>query len=291
MKTSPKLKWKIAASLACAFLLIFVSSASASLVITGEKLRLNPALRDRLAPGGPLPVDGLQIGPADGVRAAATDPSPWTSYFVDYDDRFDDTIGAGRLGGVRVLSQPCITPVTAVSGNPANAPGGMSNPPYIGGPPNPPPPPNCVGPNCPKIGEVIVCKKAYSDEGTSRHYFPYKRTFKATPKLAQEIHDRLNGRGIPCKLATAWTTDAPYRETHEKQALFVRKGAGVVEMETSALYMVAGYRGVESASVLVVGDSIVGSAWSPHFHEPAIRTTLDRIGRELLAFLSKSVSL
>jgi purine-nucleoside phosphorylase len=142
-----------------------------------------------------------------------------------------------------------------------------------------------------KIGEVIVCKKAYSDEGTSRHYFPYKRTFKATPKLAQEIHDRLNGRGIPCKLATAWTTDAPYRETHEKQALFVRKGAGVVEMETSALYMVAGYRGVESASVLVVGDSIVGSAWSPHFHEPAIRTTLDRIGRELLAFLSKSVSL
>ena len=62
-------------------------------------------------------------------------------------------------------------------------------------------------------------------------------------------------------------------------------------MGTSALYMVAGYRAVESASVLVVGDSIVGSAWSPHFDEPAIRTTLDRIGRELLAFLSKSVSL
>ena len=142
-----------------------------------------------------------------------------------------------------------------------------------------------------KIGEVIVCKKAYSDEGTSRHYFPHKRTFTATPKLAQEIHYRLNGRGIPCKLGTAWTTDAPYRETPKKQALFVRKGAGVVEMETSALYMVTGYRGVESVSVLVVGDSIVGSAWSPHFHEPAIRTTLGRIGRELLALLSEPLGL
>ena len=142
-----------------------------------------------------------------------------------------------------------------------------------------------------RIGEVIVCKKAYSDEGTSRHYFPHQRTFTATPKLAQDIHDRLSGRGILCKLGTAWTTDAPYRETPEKQALFVRKGAGVVEMETSALYMVAGYRGVESVSVLVVGDSIVGSAWSPHFHDPAIRTTLDRIGRELLAWLSEPASL
>jgi len=64
-----------------------------------------------------------------------------------------------------------------------------------------------------KIGEVVVCKKAFSDEGTSRHYHPNKRTFSATPKLVQDIHDRLNSSGIPCKLRTAWTTDAPYRET------------------------------------------------------------------------------
>jgi purine-nucleoside phosphorylase len=135
------------------------------------------------------------------------------------------------------------------------------------------------------LGDVIICQKAYSDEGTSRHYFPRQKMYRATSKLVEAVHVHLNGSGLPCRLGATWTTDAPYRETPEKRTKFVAKGAGVVEMETSALYMVAAYRGVEALSVVVVGDSIAGATWRPHFHDPAIRTTLRRTGRALLAWL------
>jgi hypothetical protein len=120
-----------------------------ALVVTGEKLRLNPQLRERLEPGGPLPVQGLQIAPAEPVRDANT--PPWLSYFVDYDGKFDDTPKAGHLGSVRTHRAPCVGATAAYGG-----PGYGGSPPYVGGPsgtptaecvgrdcPPPPPPPSC----------------------------------------------------------------------------------------------------------------------------------------------------
>ena len=112
-----------------------------SLWTTGENLRNNPALRDRLAPGGELLVHGLQGSPSSPVRNF--NEPPWTGYFVDYDDTFTDPRAKGHLGGVRIFRQPC--PVAVAGG-----PGFGGNPPYLSGPTTstPPPPPDCVGPNC-----------------------------------------------------------------------------------------------------------------------------------------------
>jgi purine-nucleoside phosphorylase len=135
------------------------------------------------------------------------------------------------------------------------------------------------------IGEAVVCNQAFSDEGASRHYVAGKDVFPATQPLADRIRAHLNQRGLACKMGAAWTTDAPYRETARTRDAFRRKGAEVVEMEASALYMIAEHRGVEALSVFVVGDSIAGEKWEPHFNEKRIKLKLKRVGLELLEFL------
>jgi purine-nucleoside phosphorylase len=136
------------------------------------------------------------------------------------------------------------------------------------------------------IGDVVVCEQAFSDEGTSRHYFAKERVFRATKELANQIGDRLKNKGFRCKKGVAWTTDAPYRETTKKRDAFIAKGAGVVDMEASALYMLARYREVDALSVFVVGDSVAESTWKGHFNDPKVRKNLKKTGRELIAFLT-----
>jgi uncharacterized repeat protein (TIGR01451 family) len=78
-------------------------------------------------------VNGLQGSPVNMVRSANERPA--TSYFIDYDDKFDDASASGHMGSVRILALPCATSV-ADSGHPPN-----SNPANIT-------PAGCVGPNC-----------------------------------------------------------------------------------------------------------------------------------------------
>ena len=100
------------------------TACEAALWTTGQNLRNNPALRSRLEPGGPLVVHGLQGSPADMVRNANTPPA--TSYFVDYDDTFDDPRASGHIGSVRIYTTPCAPAayVRPVAANPAGGGGG-----------------------------------------------------------------------------------------------------------------------------------------------------------------------
>jgi hypothetical protein len=105
----------------------------AALWITGQNLRHDPATRGQPESGGP--VNGLQGSPIDLVRGA--NAPPLTSYFIDYDDTFDDPRASGHIGSVRVYATACATAVAA-SGPAGTAAGGVSG---GGGPPPPPPPP------------------------------------------------------------------------------------------------------------------------------------------------------
>jgi hypothetical protein len=92
---------------------------------TGQNLRNNPALKTRLDPGGPLVVHGIQGAPAGPVRNF--NAPPWTSYAVDYDDKFEDPRAAGHMGSLRIYTKPCASPVAY------GGPGYAANPPYISG--------------------------------------------------------------------------------------------------------------------------------------------------------------
>jgi hypothetical protein len=69
---------------------------------TGEQLRSarDPAIISRLQAGGPLVVNGLQ-GNAIPLVRPQNEP-PFASYFIDYDDRFDDPAARGHLGDVEI---------------------------------------------------------------------------------------------------------------------------------------------------------------------------------------------
>ena len=98
-----------------------------SLWTTAQNMRNAPALRSQLEPGGPLVVHGIHGVPAAPVRNF--NEPPWTSYSVDYDDKFDDPGALGHLGSVRIYTTPCVGPTAAYGG-----PGYVSSPPYISGP-------------------------------------------------------------------------------------------------------------------------------------------------------------
>jgi hypothetical protein len=70
---------------------------------TGERLRetADQALAARLAAGGPPTVNGLQGNSLDLVRPANV--PPLSTYFIDYDDKFEDAAARGHMGDIAIL--------------------------------------------------------------------------------------------------------------------------------------------------------------------------------------------
>jgi hypothetical protein len=126
---------------------------------TGEDLRQpsDPALAARLGQSGPLDVNGLQ---GNGTwRIRRDDEPPLESYFVDYDDEYDDPAERGHLGDIaieRLCSPAQRAGLIPFGGAPPVGlpPGGA--PPQAGQPPGtpstppgtPPPPPNTPPGGC-----------------------------------------------------------------------------------------------------------------------------------------------
>ena len=111
-------------------------------------------------------------------------------------------------------------------------------------------------------GSIVVVDRALRDEGTSYHYLPPTRDVQASSRLVSGIAGALEKQGMTPVTGAVWSTDAPYRETHEEAALFRGEGVKAVDMESAGLFAAAEVRGRQAASVLVIGDSLAGPRWS-----------------------------
>lgn len=132
-------------------------------------------------------------------------------------------------------------------------------------------------------GDVVVLKGAFSDEGTSKHYFKRTRRFGPSRRQTRRLEASLRASGIEYVSGNAWTVDAPYRETKRKVAQHLSSGVCIVNMESSAIFAVAAYRRVQAASVQVVSD-VVSKQWEPAFHTEVVnRRRLDVLGAVLRA--------
>ncbi len=120
------------------------------------------------------------------------------------------------------------------------------------------------------IGSLVVPFRAYSDEGTSRHYGG-ARWSRPDPDLSRALVRACGRRGRPVRQGGVWTTDAPYREGRAKARSLVARGVVAVEMEASAMYAVAQYRRVRIASLFAVSDEIGGDSWNAGFQSPSYR--------------------
>lgn len=89
----------------------------------------------------------------------------------------------------------------------------------------------------------LLIERALRDEGTSYHYLP-PGEFAA---ISRDVVDRLDGAfadlRVPVYRGSAWTTDAPFRETATAIEEARRRGIDAVEMESAGLYAFAEARG------------------------------------------------
>jgi uridine phosphorylase len=110
-------------------------------------------------------------------------------------------------------------------------------------------------------GEVVVCERAIRDEGVSHHYLPPAKHIQANPELVQELVAALTRRGLKHTVGASWSTAATYRETEAEIRQYQTEGVKTVEMEAAALFAVCQCRGVQAASIHVVGDSLAEYRW------------------------------
>jgi uridine phosphorylase len=125
-----------------------------------------------------------------------------------------------------------------------------------------------------RIGATVLCTRALRDEGTSYHYARPSTWATPTASLTRQLADFLRRRGVAFRRGSSWTIDAPYRETRAELESVRRRRVLAVEMEASALFVVAHARGVEAAGLFTVSDLLTPDGWVPGFG--AARADLER---------------
>ena len=124
-----------------------------------------------------------------------------------------------------------------------------------------------------KTGDIFIPDQALVDEGVSSNYLSNHLDdekhiiSRPCPELTSVIADSLKQNSLDYSQGRAWTTDAIFRETPAKVKSFQQQQAQVVEMETSALFSVAAFRGISAAAVLVVSDELSTLTWRPGFKD------------------------
>jgi purine-nucleoside phosphorylase len=112
-----------------------------------------------------------------------------------------------------------------------------------------------------KPGDIVVCDRALRDDGVSQHYLPPAKYIDGDGPLAGQLAAAIRARGGTCRTGATWTTSAPYRETREEVRQYQSEGVQVVEMETAGLFTIGQVRGIPTASVVVVMDSLATLEW------------------------------
>lgn len=112
-----------------------------------------------------------------------------------------------------------------------------------------------------QTGDLVVAERAIRDEGTSYHYLPDAKYASASPELTRHMIEAARRRGAVCQAGTAWTTDAPYRETRTEIAQYRAEGVLAVDMEAAALFAVGERLSVEVCVAFAIADAIHEGGW------------------------------
>ncbi|MDR3566578.1 MAG: nucleoside phosphorylase [Syntrophobacteraceae bacterium] len=137
-----------------------------------------------------------------------------------------------------------------------------------------------------KIADIVLPTGAVSEEGTSTHYpgaqcLPSKDLFLS-------LRSSLASSGKTVHEGAVWTTDAPFRETCEKVKSFQAQGVLSVDMETSALFSVARFRGVDLAVALVVSDDLSGLRWVHGFRDAGFKESRQKVIQAVLTSICQA---
>lgn len=118
-----------------------------------------------------------------------------------------------------------------------------------------------------RIGDVVLPIAAVSEEGTSRHYPIPASDPGPSRQLLDPVKHALISAGMTVHEGLVWSTDAPFRETVGNVLKYQEEGVLAVDMEASALFTVARYRGVHMAVAMVVSDDLSTLKWIHGFRD------------------------
>jgi len=127
-----------------------------------------------------------------------------------------------------------------------------------------------------RIGQAILITRAFSQEGTSRHYYPRRRQFQPSPALLERLKTYFKQQQLPFKTGWIVSTDAPFRETPVWIKTQGQRGIGYVDMETSAVLAVAQFYQLEASAGLLVSDLVLPQGWQPGFHSPQLEENIKK---------------
>jgi uridine phosphorylase len=138
------------------------------------------------------------------------------------------------------------------------------------------------------LPSILVVDEAVRDEGTSLHYLPPStRIVTPTPRLAELLTQELGTVASNVRRGTAWTTDAPYRETPDQLRLWAERGVLAVEMQAASLFAFAHARAATVAIVALVSNGVDQVAGQFDTGGHAFRTdVLAAIARAADAFMT-----
>lgn len=119
-----------------------------------------------------------------------------------------------------------------------------------------------------RIGDLVAPTEALIEEGVSRQYLKVAKRSAAGAGALAAIQETLGEAGKSYHLGPVWTTDAVFRETKSKVKALGERGVLAVDMETSALFTIAAYRGIELGALLAVSDELFDLKWRVGFTRP-----------------------
>jgi uridine phosphorylase len=114
----------------------------------------------------------------------------------------------------------------------------------------------------------FLCEKALRDEGTSHHYEKHGGFAYPDRKMTERLGRSMERLGLDFGKAPGWTIDAPYRETRREIRHYRKMGIATVDMEASALFVAAKYRGAKMAAAFAVSDVLNEKKWKTRFGHP-----------------------
>lgn len=137
-----------------------------------------------------------------------------------------------------------------------------------------------------RMMSTVSISKALSEEGTSRHYFPRKRIFDPSPALKTKIETVLHSLNFAFLSGSLVSTDAPYRETRSWLKEKQKRGIDVVDMETSAVFALAKFYGIQAAALTIISDELWSGVWQEGFRTSEFK---DKINKYFIPFIDKNL--
>lgn len=103
-------------------------------------------------------------------------------------------------------------------------------------------------------GDLVIARAAVRDEGVTARIVPLSFPAVASIEVIQSLRAGAASRGVRTTEGIVVTSDLfyPYPVLGDDLALWARAGAVAVEMECSALFVIASMHGVETGAILTV---------------------------------------